>query len=778
MSESTAAWNLIPVSSPTLARTAGGHSPLHHADWVRLFLGRSFARARVAGASGAPTAVEYLVTGTEVSRLDRPDDALLREASDAIATCFNGLQGLLEFHRKRIRTAHEAFNSGGSVPGVSLAGYELLLQSYPLLMCVTVSDSPDDWLATDEGLCIVRWGLQGVGHRPLLQWSDSDLALMRRRVFERARLRDGGGGISADLVQARGAAEEVGGAPVTASPSTKAPGVTSSQVGRTNMGGSSLASVHALPIPGTERARLRARRERAVWSALLLVVSVLASWAFLQRRPESNPVTKDSDAQPANSAGSSLPGTPSNPLPITTGASKPPEATGSAAAQGSGSNDLVPRSRLNDEEGSRLKAEMQRDRYRSDLASVQSAWAEAYRWRFIDHDGPVRQIRALDPQLLLVFLATWLGTNGDGEPQSLKSAAERVGIHTSLELRRRVGELVLSGGDLGDQAVRGLGAKWKRRASLTQTAWQFEPVRVDFPEGVNHDPLESGRWHWVGTAEATKWRERLNKSQKKSFQDLGNGLLTMFPESGGMRKDVGVIVVDLPGADGSRISKIRSELERLTSTGGDPSWRDVLGFLSSLPEHFALKQRTRSGGAPSAAGLFIPADLVKDMLLGLVKDVQECGVPSQFPGSPELRRGFDIFVEDLDPSRSNSQRARSPADQMEFWTARLEALSPKSLRTLLAQRVQSPVFLGVLDDSGDSPKLVGPMTPVAPPGDGVLQLVVDATSPPAPIGRWTKQGATFDRLSDLPARPGGYLGCAIIWKPDPPAGATAPPVKK
>ena len=147
-------------------------------------------------------------------------------------------------------------------------------------------------------------------------------------------------------------------------------------------------------------------------------------------------------------------------------------------------------------------------------------------------------------------------------------------------------------------------------------------------------------------------------------------------------------------------------------------------------------------------------------------------------GDGGIRRGFDIFVEDLDPSRSNSQRARSPADQMEFWTARLEALSPKSLRTLLAQRVQSPVFLGVLDDSGDSPKLVGPMTPVAPPGDGVLQLVVDATSPPAPIGRWTKQGATFDRLSDLPARPGGYLGCAIIWKPDPPAGATAPPVKK
>jgi hypothetical protein len=774
MSESTAAWNLIPVSSPTLARTAGGHSPLHHADWVRLFLGRSFARARVVGASGAPTAVEYLVTGTEVSRLDRPDDALLREASDAIATCFNGLQGLLEFHRKRIRTAHEAFNSGGSVPGVSLAGYELLLQSYPLLMCVTVSDSPDDWLATDEGLCIVRWGLQGEGHRPLLQWSDSDLASMRRRVFERARLRDGGGGISADVVQGRGAAEEVWSALGTSRPSTEAPGVKSSRVDRSRSGDSGPASFQTLPPPGTERARLRARRERAAWAALLLVVSVFAMWSALRQQPESESDTKQSGAQASNSAGSSPERTSANPSTVSAGAAKPPEATGLALAQGSAPNGVVSISEFNREVESRRRAETERDQLRQDLLSGQLAWIEAYRWRFVDHGGPVRQVREVDPHLLLVLIATWLGADGDGEWESLKPAAERLGIGTSRELKGRVRRLVLSDGDLGDQAVRGLGAKWKQRASATQAEWQFQPVRIDFPEGDSHSPLQSGRWHWMRTADASKLREALSKSTHQQH-DL---LPPLFPESGAERKGMCGTVTAFPGADGSRLNTIRKELEQLTSTGQDPSVGEVLGFLSRLPEHFALKQRSRSEGAPSADGLLIPAALVKDMLVGLVEDVCQCGFPPQFPGSAELLRDFAVLRGDLDPPKSNSQHGKSPTDRMEIWKGRLEKLSPKSRQGLLAQREQPPVFMGVLDISGASPKLVGPMTPVAPPADGVLQVVFDATSPPAPIGRWTKQGATFDRLKDLPVRPGGYLGCAIIWKPDPPAGATAPPAKK
>jgi hypothetical protein len=67
---------------------------------------------------------------------------------------------------------------------------ELFLTTYPMLMCVTVSDDPADWRVTDQGLCIVRWGLRGPRHRPLLQWSAQELQALQRRVIAASGMPD------------------------------------------------------------------------------------------------------------------------------------------------------------------------------------------------------------------------------------------------------------------------------------------------------------------------------------------------------------------------------------------------------------------------------------------------------------------------------------------------------------------------------------------------------------------------------------------------------------
>lgn len=174
-------WSIVSVPSPDLARTGSGAAPVEHSDWVRLFMGASFARCRMGSGSGA--VAEYLVSGLRLSDAGPLDDSTSAEVAAALGQAFDGLRDVLAFHRKRIDEAQRRAERGGDVP------YELLLTTYPMLMCVTVSDDPDDWVVTDEGLCIVRWGLRSPRMRPLLQWTDAELQAMRASVFLQSRLR-------------------------------------------------------------------------------------------------------------------------------------------------------------------------------------------------------------------------------------------------------------------------------------------------------------------------------------------------------------------------------------------------------------------------------------------------------------------------------------------------------------------------------------------------------------------------------------------------------------
>lgn len=174
-------WSVVSVSAPDLARTERGPAAVQHAEWVRLFLGRALAPARLVGQEHAPSAVEYLISGIEVSGSLHRDDAACIEAASAVATDFEGLRDVIAYHRDRIERCAQDPNN---VP------LELFLTTYPMLMCVTVSDDPADWRVTDQGLCIVRWGLRGPRHRPLLQWSAQELQALQRRVIAAAGMPD------------------------------------------------------------------------------------------------------------------------------------------------------------------------------------------------------------------------------------------------------------------------------------------------------------------------------------------------------------------------------------------------------------------------------------------------------------------------------------------------------------------------------------------------------------------------------------------------------------
>lgn len=174
-------WSVVSVAAPDLARTERGPAAVQHAEWVRLFLGRALAPSRLVGPEHAPSAVEYLVSGIDVSGNSRRDDAACIEAAHAVATDFEGLRAVIGEHRRRIEHCNQ---------NLSDTPLELFLTTYPMLMCVTVSDDPADWRVTDQGLCIVRWGLRGPRQRPLLQWSADELQALQHRVIAAAGLVD------------------------------------------------------------------------------------------------------------------------------------------------------------------------------------------------------------------------------------------------------------------------------------------------------------------------------------------------------------------------------------------------------------------------------------------------------------------------------------------------------------------------------------------------------------------------------------------------------------
>lgn len=259
-----ATWRVEVVEGHPPATDVRGVSPLEHAEWVRMLLGACLAPVRLAGGSESPR-VEYLVAGAEVSEQTPP--AVRESMRAAVAADLARLRAALGEHRTRIRDASEKPDRFDAM---------LFLDAYELLMATTVSDDPAHWVLTDEGLCVTRWGLaEGPRHRPLLTWSDDDIARMQADIERRlgqlpaAEVPDLGSKVTWEALKAalRQEARRASDVRVRKAPAPSSP----------------------RPAPSVQRpAPVAAQRARALreWviiaAAALLSVSLLA-WGFAER---------------------------------------------------------------------------------------------------------------------------------------------------------------------------------------------------------------------------------------------------------------------------------------------------------------------------------------------------------------------------------------------------------------------------------------------------------------------------------------------------------------
>lgn len=158
-------WSVVREPNASLACDASDVPVVSRSEWVRIFLGRavSFANALEDG-RGA----EYLVLGTDADACSGERAGLARAALEAD---FASLKKLVGQHRDLLDST------------VAVADAEIMTRAYATLRRVTVPEDPRCWRCTDEGLSIVRWGLEGVG-RPLLSWTEDELERQRKLVLE------------------------------------------------------------------------------------------------------------------------------------------------------------------------------------------------------------------------------------------------------------------------------------------------------------------------------------------------------------------------------------------------------------------------------------------------------------------------------------------------------------------------------------------------------------------------------------------------------------------
>ena len=158
-------WSVVREPNASLACDASEVPVVSRSEWVRIFLGRavSFANALEDG-RGA----EYLVLGTDAARCSGERAGLARAAFEAD---FASLKKLVAQHRELLDST------------LAVADAEIMTRAYATLRRVTVPDDPRCWRCTDEGLSIVRWGLEGEG-RPLLSWTEDELERQRKLVLE------------------------------------------------------------------------------------------------------------------------------------------------------------------------------------------------------------------------------------------------------------------------------------------------------------------------------------------------------------------------------------------------------------------------------------------------------------------------------------------------------------------------------------------------------------------------------------------------------------------
>jgi hypothetical protein len=155
-------WAVVRESSADLAKDAFGVPVVARSEWVRVFLGRSFTFSQV---NRDGSGVEYLVFGS-CSQAATASERLRTWLDADFAT----LETLVERHRALVRSAETRPDSA------------ILVRAYATLRHINVPTDPLDWLVTDEGLAIVRWGLSSIG-RPILSWTSKELQEQKEAIL-------------------------------------------------------------------------------------------------------------------------------------------------------------------------------------------------------------------------------------------------------------------------------------------------------------------------------------------------------------------------------------------------------------------------------------------------------------------------------------------------------------------------------------------------------------------------------------------------------------------
>lgn len=155
-------WAVVREPAADLAKDAFGVPVVARSEWVRVFLGRSFTFSQV---NRDGSGVEYLVFGS-CSQAATASERLRTWLDADFAT----LETLVERHRELIRSPETRPDSA------------ILVRAYATLRHINVPTDPLDWLVTDEGLAIVRWGLSSIG-RPLLSWTSKELQEQKEAIL-------------------------------------------------------------------------------------------------------------------------------------------------------------------------------------------------------------------------------------------------------------------------------------------------------------------------------------------------------------------------------------------------------------------------------------------------------------------------------------------------------------------------------------------------------------------------------------------------------------------
>lgn len=170
-------WRVEPAPGCEPVRMSSGATALAHSEWVRLFLGRAIAPAQLTDSRVPPGAAEYLVLGEAPD--PSWDDSRRASAAAAASADVESLASAV--------AAHGALMEAAARDGI-VSHPEAFVSTYSVLRCVTVSADPADWCVTDEGLSIVRWGLDLPGAVPVLAWSPDEIRAMGARAMMRQGL--------------------------------------------------------------------------------------------------------------------------------------------------------------------------------------------------------------------------------------------------------------------------------------------------------------------------------------------------------------------------------------------------------------------------------------------------------------------------------------------------------------------------------------------------------------------------------------------------------------